>query len=168
MANLPVPANLSEADYDAIEGAVMETARGRWFLAEYARRNRHADTTMLLKALDRIEGAMRGEHSVEPVERIRFDLVEMSRAIARTKAEIASIKPEIDHHGKFGEASEELPIDYRGEAMEVGFNARYLLDVLSVLPEGTKVEIGLGDELSPGVLRGDDEGYRYVVMPMRI
>ena len=33
----------------------METARGRWFLAEYARRNRHADTTMLLKALDRIE-----------------------------------------------------------------------------------------------------------------
>ena len=33
----------------------METARGRWFLAEYARRNRHADTTMLLKALDRID-----------------------------------------------------------------------------------------------------------------
>ena len=108
MANLPVPANLSEADYDAIEGAVMETARGRWFLAEYARRNRHADTTMLLKALDRIEGAMRGERSVEPVERIRFDLVEMSKAIARTKAEIASIKPDADHHGKFGEASEEL------------------------------------------------------------
>src|SRR6187549_1613944 len=108
MANLPVPAPISEADYEAIEGAVMETARGRWFLAEYARRNRHADTTMLLKALDRIEGAMRGEHSVEPVERIRFDLVEMSKAIARTKAEIASIKPEADHHGKFGEASEEL------------------------------------------------------------
>ena len=61
MANLPVPAPLSEADYEAIEGAVMETARGRWFLAEYARRNRHADTTMLLKALDRIEGAMRGQ-----------------------------------------------------------------------------------------------------------
>ena len=30
----------------------MESLRGRWFLAEYARRNRHADTTMLLKALD--------------------------------------------------------------------------------------------------------------------
>src|ERR1044072_1729611 len=104
MANLPVPANLSEADYEAIEGAVMETARGRWFLAEYARRNRHADTTMLLKALDRIEGAMRGEHSVEPVDRIRFDLVEMSKAIARTKAEIAAIKPDADHHGQFGAA----------------------------------------------------------------
>ena len=115
MANLPVPAPLSEADYEAIEGAVMETARGRWFLAEYARRNRNADTTMLLKALDRIEGAMRGQRSVEPVDRIRFDLVEMAKAIARTKAEIASIKPDADDHGKFGEATEELELGRAGD-----------------------------------------------------
>jgi chemotaxis regulatin CheY-phosphate phosphatase CheZ len=108
MANLPVPSPLNEADYEAIEAAVMETARGRWFLAEYARRNRHADTTMLLKALDRIEATIGGKKSVEPVDRIRFDLVEMSKAIARTKTEIASIKPDADDHGKFGEASEEL------------------------------------------------------------
>src|ERR1043165_1094673 len=108
MANIPIPAPISEADYEAIEAAVMETARGRRFLAEYARRNRHADTTMLLKALDRIEASIRGEHSVEPVDRIRFDLVEMSKAIARTKTEIAAMKPDADHHGKFGEATEEL------------------------------------------------------------
>jgi chemotaxis protein CheZ len=108
MANLPVPSPLNEADYEAIEAAVMETARGRWFLAEYARRNRHADTTMLLKALDRIESTIGGKKTVEPVERIRFDLVEMSKAIARTKTEIASIKPDAGDHGKFGEASEEL------------------------------------------------------------
>ena len=108
MANLPIPAPLSEVDYEQIEGAVMETARGRWFLAEYARRNRNADTTMLLKALDRIEASIGGKPSVEPVDRIRFDLIEMSKAIARTKTEIASIKPDADHHGKFGEASEEL------------------------------------------------------------
>jgi chemotaxis regulatin CheY-phosphate phosphatase CheZ len=105
MSNLPA---ISQADYEAIEGAVMETARGRWFLAEYARRNRHADTTMLLKALDRIEAAMRGQSSVEPVERIRYDLVEMAKAISRTKTEIAAMKPDADNHGKFGEASEEL------------------------------------------------------------
>jgi chemotaxis protein CheZ len=108
MANLPVVSPLNEADYEAIEAAVMETARGRWFLAEYARRNRHADTTMLLKALDRIEATIGGKKSVEPVDRIRFDLVEMSKAIARTKTEIASIKPDAGDHGKFGEASEEL------------------------------------------------------------
>ncbi|WP_089176340.1 hypothetical protein [Bosea sp. AS-1] len=46
---------LSQADYDAIEAAVMETARGRWFMAEYAKRNRQADTLQLLGAIGRIE-----------------------------------------------------------------------------------------------------------------
>jgi DNA polymerase-3 subunit beta len=67
-----------------------------------------------------------------------------------------------------GEAIEELAVDYGGDEMEIGFNAKYLIDVLTVLPEGGNVEIGFGDELSPGVLRGDDADYSYVVMPMRI
>jgi hypothetical protein len=46
---------LSETDYVAIEAAVLETARGRWFMAEYAKRNRQADTMTLLNALGRIE-----------------------------------------------------------------------------------------------------------------
>jgi hypothetical protein len=46
---------LSETDYEAIEAAVMETARGRWFMAEFARRNRHADTQQILGAIHRIE-----------------------------------------------------------------------------------------------------------------
>src|SRR6266851_3944093 len=40
----------SEQDYDAIREAFMETARGRWFLGEYAKRNRNADTRMVLDA----------------------------------------------------------------------------------------------------------------------
>lgn len=104
----PAPMPLSEADYEAIEAAVVETNRGRWFLAEYARRNRHADTKMLLTAIDRLEAAIRGERTAESVDRIRFDLVEMAKAIARTKAEIAAIKPDGEQPGKFGEATEEL------------------------------------------------------------
>jgi chemotaxis protein CheZ len=104
----PAPMTLSEADYEAIEAAVVETNRGRWFLSEYARRNRHADTKMLLTAIDRLEAAIRGERTAESVDRIRFDLVEMARAIARTKAEIAAIKPDGEQAGKFGEATEEL------------------------------------------------------------
>lgn len=50
------PAGISQADYDAIEDAVMETERGRWFLKEYARRVRAAETAGLLTALERIEG----------------------------------------------------------------------------------------------------------------
>lgn len=60
MASTPL---LSDADYDAIAAAVMETARGRWFLAEFARRNRHADTQMLLEALARLEGIVREERT---------------------------------------------------------------------------------------------------------
>src|ERR1700712_565203 len=45
----------SDADYAAISEAFMETARGRWFLAEYAKRNRNADTSMVLDAVARIE-----------------------------------------------------------------------------------------------------------------
>jgi hypothetical protein len=54
----PVPPPLNAADYDAIEAAVMETRRGRWFLAEYARRNRSADTEMLLAAIRRLADAL--------------------------------------------------------------------------------------------------------------
>src|ERR1700688_3344056 len=45
----------NEEDYDAISAAFMETSRGRWFLGEYAKRNRNADTTMVLDAVARIE-----------------------------------------------------------------------------------------------------------------
>src|SRR5450432_2338957 len=45
----------SAEDYDAISDAFMETSRGRWFLGEYAKRNRNADTRMVLDAVARIE-----------------------------------------------------------------------------------------------------------------
>jgi len=107
-ASHDAPPALAEEDYDAIHTAVMETVRGRWFLSEYARRNRNTDTTLVLSALDRIESAMRGERATQSIDRFRFDLVEMAKAIARTKVEIAAIKPDTEHHGRIGEATEEL------------------------------------------------------------
>src|ERR1700755_2347038 len=47
-----------EEDYDAISEAFMETSRGRWFLGEYAKRNRNADTRMVRDAIARIEKSM--------------------------------------------------------------------------------------------------------------
>jgi hypothetical protein len=60
------PALPSEQDYDAIREAFMETSRGRWFLGEYAKRNRNADTTMVLDAVARIEQAMAAQKPQEP------------------------------------------------------------------------------------------------------
>jgi DNA polymerase-3 subunit beta len=68
-----------------------------------------------------------------------------------------------------GEASEDLEVSYSGEPMTVGFNARYLLDVLGVHAAGDMVEIGLTDEVGPGVLHGSqDATFTYVLMPMRL
>ena len=69
-----------------------------------------------------------------------------------------------------GEAKEEVPVDYEGEPLKIGFNARYILDVLSVV-QSKDVSFELADDLSPGVLRGTeeaDQGFTAVVMPMRI
>ena len=52
------PAGLNAADYDAIEAAVMETARGRWFLIENDRRRRAAETAQVLEAVTRLERAV--------------------------------------------------------------------------------------------------------------
>ncbi|MBK9081753.1 MAG: hypothetical protein IPL88_06550 [Rhizobiales bacterium] len=54
---IPPPAGLDESDFQRIEDAVMETARGRWFLAEFARRVRAGDTARILEAIERLERA---------------------------------------------------------------------------------------------------------------
>ncbi len=56
----------SEEDYDAISEAFMETSRGRWFLGEYAKRNRNADTRMVLDAVARIEQSLAAQKPPEP------------------------------------------------------------------------------------------------------
>lgn len=56
----------TQSDYDAISEAFMETARGRWFLAEYAKRNRNADTAMVLDAVARIERSLAAEKNPAP------------------------------------------------------------------------------------------------------
>jgi hypothetical protein len=56
----------SEQDYDAISEAFMETSRGRWFLGEYAKRNRNADTRMVLDAVARIEENLAAQRQPTP------------------------------------------------------------------------------------------------------
>src|SRR3954465_7001349 len=99
---------ISAADYDAIESAVMETDRGRWFLKEYTRRNRNADTQVLLDAIGRLEQAVAGERGAPEMDRPRANLKEMATAIDRTKADIASAHAVEQEHSRLFEASEAL------------------------------------------------------------
>jgi DNA polymerase III subunit beta len=67
-----------------------------------------------------------------------------------------------------GEGAEELDVDYAGDAVEIGFNARYVLDVLGALPDDD-VRLELGGQLDPGVIRpAGATDFVGVIMPMRI
>jgi DNA polymerase-3 subunit beta len=83
-------------------------------------------------------------------------------ALFSGRMEITSNNPEL------GDAKEEIEIEYKGKDLRIGFNARYILDVLSSMTNDI-VRVEINDQLSPGILRPhDDTQYTCVVMPMRI
>ena len=85
-------------------------------------------------------------------------------AVGAAKLEVSASSPDL------GEARESLPADYQGDAVEIGFNAQYLLDFLAVAGS-ERVQLELKDGESQGVLRpvGESEtDNRYIVMPMRL
>ncbi|MCA0399591.1 MAG: protein phosphatase CheZ [Proteobacteria bacterium] len=106
MSSMIVKPPDDEHAYEQIEAAVMETNRGRWFLAEYARRNRQADTVSVLDAIDRLQRSMskRGGGQDALVE----DIVEMARAISRAEREIREIQPDGATSLQVVSASDEL------------------------------------------------------------
>jgi DNA polymerase-3 subunit beta len=76
--------------------------------------------------------------------------------------EVSSSNPEL------GDAREELDIDYRGTEFSIGFNARYVLDILQV-QDSENVRMILKDNLSPGLFLSEkNDGFLAVVMPMRL
>ncbi|MBM4330393.1 MAG: DNA polymerase III subunit beta [Deltaproteobacteria bacterium] len=67
-----------------------------------------------------------------------------------------------------GEAKEEITVEYKGEDLTVGFNARFILENLNIL-NSDDVLLDLEDGISPSIIRPDnDEKHTCVVMPMRI
>lgn len=83
-------------------------------------------------------------------------------ALGKGRMEITSNNPEL------GDAKEEIEVDYKGKDMRIGFNARYVLDVLSSMHDEV-VRVEINDQLSPGLVRPEnDPSYTCVVMPMRI
>jgi len=66
------------------------------------------------------------------------------------------------------EAQEELEVNYAGEALDIGFNVNYLLDVLNNVA-GAEIECAFGDSSSSALISyASEKEFKYVVMPMRI
>ncbi len=79
-----------EEDYAAISEAFMETSRGRWFLTEYAKRNRNADTRLVLDAVSRLEESLAVQRRAAAVEvedkRLKQSLAAVRDAVAAAQA----------------------------------------------------------------------------------
>ena len=104
------------------------------------------------------------------IKRVALLSSERSRAIKLQidtgKVDITSSSPEV------GEATETLSVEYDGAALEICFNAQYILDFLGVV-DTDNVQLEFKDEMSQAVMRPvgtDNDGcdYTYVIMPMRV
>lgn len=102
------------------------------------------------------------------VKRVALLSNERSRAVKflidKGKVDVTSSSPEL------GEAHETLPVDYSGPAMQICFNAQYVLDFLSAVATDI-VALELKDEVSQAVMTpvgAEGYDYTYVIMPMRV
>jgi DNA polymerase-3 subunit beta len=102
------------------------------------------------------------------VKRVSLLSNERSRAVKfqidKGKVDVASSSPDI------GEAKETLPVDYSGGALQICFNAQYVLDFLAAVSTDV-VLLELKDEVSQAVMKpvgAEGYDYTYVIMPMRV
>src|SRR6266540_3497420 len=102
------------------------------------------------------------------VKRVALLSNERSRAVKiqvdKGKVDVTSSSPDI------GEAKETLPVEYTGGAMQICFNAQYVLDFLSAVATDV-VSLDLKDEVSQAVMKpvgAEGYDYTYVIMPMRV
>lgn len=110
---------------------------------------------------------LRRDELLSAIRRVSLLASERSRGVRfqfeAGRLEISANSPDL------GEATEELEAEFTGDPVTVGFNGRYLLDVLGVHAEGGTTEIGLTSAVGPGTIQSEgDADYMYVVMPMRL
>jgi hypothetical protein len=106
----------NEAEYDAVYAAVTATERGRWFLAEYASRNRHADTQLLVAAIARVEAAI--DTVPPPSAALCSDLTEMAAAIGRVGNVTVADRTPAPEIGAAAERIEDIAAGQRERAID--------------------------------------------------
>ena len=103
MTSTATPITSLTADYDAIERAMRETSRGRWFLTCYLERNRSAETKMLLSAIAKLEDAMRGNGVAMRETASRNMLATLRNSIDEARGYLARL-PQPDGEEVYAEA----------------------------------------------------------------
>ena len=159
---------------DGVEGTVEIAIEGSQFILK------HTSTTLMIRLIEgkypnyqqfipqkltqKIE--INRENFLTSLKRVSLLANQKSKAVqlnlTNGKMEISSNNPEL------GDAKEEIEVDYHGTEMKIGFNAKFITDILTSIAED-RIDFELNDQLSPGLVRPhNDTSYTCVLMPMRI
>jgi len=157
------PADLVEI---TVDGGVAHLARHEVELSMRLVEGEFPDYTQVVPASTVRQLRAATEPFLSALRRVAVVSSERTRGVKlsadKNVLEVSSINPDL------GEASDEIEVEYSAKPIEIGFNAKYLMDLLAIMPGG-RIEIGFNDEVSPGLVRYEnDENYVCVVMPMRL
>ncbi len=162
---------LEELDADTLVDVALSTARIRFKVGSAILRSRLIDGTfpdyerVIPSDNDKIMVMPTGDLA-QAVDRVATISTDKSRAIklaiAPGKLTLTAISPDA------GRAVDEVDVDYQSDGIEIGFNARYILDITGQI-EGQDIELVLADAGAPTLLRDPkDSSTLYVFMPMRV
>ena len=105
-------------------------------------------------------------HFSKAIDRVSTVSMEKSRAVKLSLSNNVLLL-QVNSHD-LGNASEELDVNYTSDPIDIGFNARYLLDISGQI-QGKDIELSLSDSASPALITDpDQEGVIFVLMPMRV
>jgi DNA polymerase-3 subunit beta len=162
---------IDDVDAEQIVEVALSNARIRFQVGRAVLRSRLIDGTfpdyerVIPQGNDKLMVVSPKELS-DAVDRVATIATDKSRAVKLSldsgRLTLSAVSPDA------GRAVEELDVDYAAEAMEIGFNARYILD-MSAQIEGDEVEFAVADSGSPTLVRDPkDNSALYVLMPMRV
>jgi DNA polymerase III subunit beta len=162
---------IDDVDADQTVEVALSNARIRFKVGRAVLRSRLIDGTfpdyerVIPSGNDKLLVVQTKELS-EAVDRVATIATDKSRAVklslAKGRLTLSAVSPDA------GRAVEELDVDYASEALEIGFNARYILD-MSAQIEGDEIEFAVADSGSPTLVRDrKDDSALYVLMPMRV
>jgi len=159
---------------DGVDGSVEIAIEGSQFILK------HNSTTLMIRLIEgkypnyqqfipqkltqKIE--VNREKFLTSLKRVSLLANQKSKAVqlnlTNGKMEISSNNPEL------GDAKEEIEVEYQGHEMKIGFNAKFITDILTSIGDD-RIDFELNDQLSPGLVRPhNDTSYTCVLMPMRI
>lgn len=102
----PTTTRESEDEYRTIEGALLESARGRWFLAEHGRRARRLDSALLEDAIGRLQSSLRQPPAL--LGQLKSEIERLRSQIAAARTDLLA-KPVASGWGEPGDGAPPMP-----------------------------------------------------------